>query len=381
MAGGPRYQRLAAARTGGRALDLIVVAGIAPPPSPAVPAPSVSVAMGTYNGERHLPEQLASLARQTLPPAELVVCDDGSTDGTLAVLEEFAAVAPFPVRIHRNPANLGFAENFLRAAGLCRGELIAFCDQDDVWCDAKLERCRYVLVEQSSVRLVLHATVPVGDDLQPVGPAYPPIRRTHTQSCLVADWTFPVPGAFMVFRASLLALVDAGERPRSLYSSAERAYHDQWLHLLASATGEVAYVSERLALYRQHGGNVVGAVEQGALARVRRALTVGRDDYAAAIVHFEDCVAVLERLATTAAPAQRARLVAVARAYRRLAGWLRVRRVLYEPHGSLPGRLRTMARLLLAGAYRRRCRGGLGASALVKDAARVTLPWLTVQAP
>ena len=336
--------------------------------------PTVSVAMGTYNGERHLREQLASLARQTVLPAELVVCDDGSTDATLPVLEEFAAVAPFPVRIHRNPVNLGFADNFLQAAGLCRGALIAFCDQDDVWCDAKLERCRAVLLERPSVRLVLHATVPVGDDLQAVGPPYPPIRRTHTESCVVADWMFPVPGAFMVFRASLLGLVDPSERPRSIYSLEELAYHDQWMHLLASATGEVAYLSERLALYRQHGGNVVGAVGQGALARVRRALAVGRDDYAAAIVHFEDCVAVLERLAAAAGPAERPRLAVVAAAYRRLAGWLRARSRLYEPQAAFGRRLSLLCRLVVRGAYRRRCRGGLGASALAKDAARAALP-------
>lgn len=333
--------------------------------------------MGTFNGERYISQQLASLARQTLLPAELVVCDDGSTDGTLALLEDFAAHAPFPVSIQRNPVNLGFADNFLQAAGLCQGELIAFCDQDDVWCDTKLERCRDVLDGRPSVQLVVHASIPVGEDLQAAGPPYPPIPKTHVESCLVADWSFPVPGAFMVFPAALLALVDARERPRSIYSRDHRAYHDQWVYFLAAATGEVAFLSDRLALYRQHGDNLVGALEQSVIARIRRAIGVGLDDYGAAIVHLGDCVDVLQELAATAAaPSVRARYVAVGHAYRQLTAWFRVRSRLYEADRSLVQRLRLLTPLLVRGAYRSRCRGGLGRSALAKDGARVALPWL-----
>src|SRR5581483_10766488 len=66
--------------------------------------PSVSVALATYNGAPHLAAQLGDLANQSLPPRELVACDDGSSDDTLAILSDFADNAPFPVRIHRNPA-------------------------------------------------------------------------------------------------------------------------------------------------------------------------------------------------------------------------------------------------------------------------------------
>src|SRR5690349_6672659 len=71
----------------------------------------VSIAMATYNGARYIGEQLDDLARQTQPPAELVVSDDSSSDGTLAIVERFASKAPFPVRIHSNPRRLGYREN------------------------------------------------------------------------------------------------------------------------------------------------------------------------------------------------------------------------------------------------------------------------------
>ena len=99
---------------------------------------NISIAMATYNGEKYIKEQLQSLSNQTSLPFELVVGDDGSTDATLDILKEFCAHAPFPVRIHQNQANLGFARNFLDTARRCKGDWIAFCDQDDVWLPDKL---------------------------------------------------------------------------------------------------------------------------------------------------------------------------------------------------------------------------------------------------
>src|SRR5260370_27009832 len=100
--------------------------------------PSISVAMCTFNGARFLPEQLQSIALQTLQPSELVICDDGSTDGTVGILQSFALSARFPVRIFCNQETLGPARNFEKAIGLCDGEIISLCDQDDVWRPEKL---------------------------------------------------------------------------------------------------------------------------------------------------------------------------------------------------------------------------------------------------
>src|SRR4051812_16300560 len=98
----------------------------------------ISIALATYNGEKYLSAQLESLALQTRLPAELVVCDDCSTDRTIDIIDEFIARAPFPVRVARNESRLGFVNNFMRAAQGCRADLIAFCDQDDIWEPNKL---------------------------------------------------------------------------------------------------------------------------------------------------------------------------------------------------------------------------------------------------
>ena len=114
----------------------------------------LSVAMCTYNGARYVREQLDSIAAQTRPPDELVVCDDGSTDATLAILEGFAAAAPFPVRIHVNPTQLGMPKNFEHAIGLATGAAIALADQDNVWYPHKLERLEQELTRSEAIGLV-----------------------------------------------------------------------------------------------------------------------------------------------------------------------------------------------------------------------------------
>jgi len=134
--------------------------------------PRVSVAMATYNGARFIAEQLESLSRQTLPPCELVIGDDGSTDDTLNIVEAFARTAPFPVRIHRNPQRMGHADNFLHTATLCSGDLIAFCDQDDVWLETKLARCCQAFQDRDVV-LAVHAAHVVDTNLTRLG------RRTQ----------------------------------------------------------------------------------------------------------------------------------------------------------------------------------------------------------
>ncbi len=102
--------------------------------------PKVSIAMCTYNGQRFLAQQLQSFLDQTVQPDELVVCDDVSSDDSVAVVEAFAARAPFAVRVFRNPQNLGYIRNFEQAIAQCTGDLVFLCDQDDVWDPHKIEK-------------------------------------------------------------------------------------------------------------------------------------------------------------------------------------------------------------------------------------------------
>jgi glycosyltransferase involved in cell wall biosynthesis len=118
---------------------------------------SLSIAMATYNGQAFLADQLSSLRNQTRLPEELVICDDGSADTTIDAAHRFAANAPFEVRIERNTVRLGHARNFLKAASLCRGDLVAFCDQDDVWLENKVEASAAVFEAPDSPSVAVHS--------------------------------------------------------------------------------------------------------------------------------------------------------------------------------------------------------------------------------
>jgi hypothetical protein len=106
----------------------------------------ISIAMCTYNGEKYLHEQLVSIAQQTRLPDELVICDDGSSDSTPELVARFTQSVSFPVRWIRNEKNLGSTKNFEQAISLCTGDLIALCDQDDIWLPEKLA-CQAEMLE------------------------------------------------------------------------------------------------------------------------------------------------------------------------------------------------------------------------------------------
>lgn len=99
----------------------------------------ISVAMTTYNGQLYIREQLDSILNQSLPVDEVIICDDGSTDGTVEILKEYEEKFPDRIRLFENDSNLGYRLNFKKAMSLCKGDYIFLCDQDDVWKKKKVE--------------------------------------------------------------------------------------------------------------------------------------------------------------------------------------------------------------------------------------------------
>ncbi len=106
----------------------------------------VSVAMATYNGEKYIEEQLRSILEQTRPVDEVVICDDGSSDGTAAVVRDFIDTHDLKNwNFFENEHNLGYSENFRKAMdklGSVGGEdrLIFLADQDDYWVKDRVEQ-------------------------------------------------------------------------------------------------------------------------------------------------------------------------------------------------------------------------------------------------
>jgi glycosyltransferase involved in cell wall biosynthesis len=250
----------------------------------------LSVAMCTYNGARFLPAQLQSIAVQTRPPDELVVCDDHSTDATCALLDGFAASAPFPVRRHVNARNLGSTKNFEQAIGLCAGDVIALSDQDDVWHPDKLRRSEAALAAAPAAGLVFTNAEVVDQHMRPLGVClWECVRLTPRKQYLVCrghgfgellEGNF-VTGATLAFRAVYKDLI--------LPIPADiRLIHDGWIACLIAATADLVLIDEPLVRYRQHGRQQIGTMlpsvipESSGLAALREGAH-RRTDFDAAI--------------------------------------------------------------------------------------------------
>ncbi|MEO6969118.1 MAG: glycosyltransferase family 2 protein [Rhodanobacteraceae bacterium] len=223
---------------------------------------SASVVLCTYNGIRFLPALWDSLLAQTRLPAEIVVRDDASRDGTwdlLASLREAAIARGIGVSLARNPGNLGYAKNFEAALGDASSDILFLCDQDDVWHRAKLAAMLAPFERRPRLGL-LHADARLidadGKDLRCTlfraleasreeiagihrGRAFEVLLRRNLAT-----------GATLALRRALLA--DALPFPGDWV-------HDEWLAIIAAAIGEVDCLETPLMDYRQHGGNQIGA--------------------------------------------------------------------------------------------------------------------------
>jgi glycosyltransferase involved in cell wall biosynthesis len=239
----------------------------------------ISIAMATYNGERFIREQLDSLARQTYLPCELVVSDDGSTDHTLGIVEDFAKLSPFPVRIYRNQRNVGYADNFLKAASLCEGDWVAFCDQDDVWLEHKLEIICKFLENSSEIFLITHSAALVDEQLAPLGALFPNHRTTKIVERLRGRFWYTLYGFTAIFRRILVTEIPWQDRPRDFTGPCKKQSHDLWVYFLASILGQVVFLSDVLALYRRHGSTVTATNVGSKIGRIDAVIRTGHSHY------------------------------------------------------------------------------------------------------
>lgn len=117
---------------------------------------TTAVAVALYNGARFLEAQLDSLRLQSRPPERVVLCDDGSTDGTPERVQDYIAKYDLGAtwKLCRNPENLGYIRNFYRAISLCDADLIFLSDQDDVWKPDKIEKMTAVMERCPHINLL-----------------------------------------------------------------------------------------------------------------------------------------------------------------------------------------------------------------------------------
>ena len=325
----------------------------------------VTVVVATYNAERFIAEQIRSLFLQTVLPQRIVVSDDGSTDGTLELLELLAGEAPCPFVIRETGGRRNFRFNFLENARDAETTYVAFCDHDDVWHPSKLEICLRHL-ERKNAALVIHSARIVDAQLRPTRKREPSYRFTRTvpANCTY-PWQAPMNGFAEVFRRSVLDHVDI-HAPLQHVLPKETIFHDVMVSLAAGAVGPTVYLRDELALYRQHETNTASGNME---------LLGGNElDPAARQLYCERAVLgwrqwmldAADHASTAGDPRSAVSYRTEAERFRRLAGHHHERANLRST-AQRGGRLRQLTKMVLQGRYASRRNGNLGPQSLARD--------------
>lgn len=227
--------------------------------------PKIKILLASFQGAPFLASQLDSLNAQRIGPLEVDLSDDGSTDGTLAMVERNkAGWDRLSILLRRGPGQ-GAVENF-RSLVLAQtdesSDYFAFCDQDDIWHRDKLARAIAWLDTAGGQPALFCGRTRILDQNgriignSPLFARAPGFRNALVQSIAGGNTMVMNRAAFGLVRQSLLA--------------GTPVVHDWWCYIIVSgAGGLVHYDPKPLVDYRQHAGNLIGA-NDGWRARLRR---------------------------------------------------------------------------------------------------------------
>jgi glycosyltransferase involved in cell wall biosynthesis len=267
---------------------------------------NISIAMCTYNGERHLRSQLESIAQQTVSAGEIVICDDGSTDATLSIVGEFAQNALCKVRIYKNKQNLGYTKNFEQAIALCQGDLIALSDQDDIWYPHKLGVLQSVFLKDERVGGVFSDGDIINADSASTGRT---IWKSHGFNRKEQKEMQCGNGANVLFRHNVvtgMTLMFRSTLRDKLLPIPKSWVHDGWLAFMLVLHSRLAASSDRLIQYRIHSSQQIGTslstpqklrwiAGHGVRAFMERSRSRNLAEYAKAALQFDDLTTYLRQ--------------------------------------------------------------------------------------
>lgn len=221
----------------------------------------IDILMSTYNGSSFLRQQMDSIINQTYTNWRLIIRDDGSSDTTLDIIEDYVLLYPDKIKIvDKETSNLGSAKSFERLLDFVEGDYFMFSDQDDIWCNNKIER---------NILEIQHMESLYGNDI--------PLMVCSDAKCIDTNGNEICPSFFLSQKfvdttkndIKLLAL-NVVQGSTTLMNKKVLKYirpfpkyvlHDQWIAVIIAHYGYVSYIHEQLLLYRQHGNNVLGALD------------------------------------------------------------------------------------------------------------------------
>lgn len=223
----------------------------------AVARAAPEIVLATFNGAAYVDALLASVAAQSVAPALVRVCDDGSSDCTRAVVERWQNT--LPLRWLDAPPGAGACGNFARLLAACEGDYVMLADQDDVWDAEKIACAMRVMVMLESrwgtdVPLLVHGDLRLIDSAgQALAPSF--MRHQHLDPLATEFERLLLQNVV----TGCTVLVNRALLREALPVPPDAAMHDWWLALVASAFGRIGFVEQATISYRQHGANQIGA--------------------------------------------------------------------------------------------------------------------------
>ena len=209
--------------------------------------------MSTYNGEKHLRDQIDSILNQkTRHKVHLRIRDDGSKDRTCVIVEEYIRKNPDQVELIRGD-NIGYnASFFTLIQAACGFDYYSISDQDDVWLKDKLQIACDAIDEVKEDIPVLYASSSylVHDDLVPYGTTRKKEREMTMYNTIIQNIC---PGHTQVMNNRLLELLKVDIDTSRIY------VYDSWIQNIANLYGMIVFDNEPHTYYRQYEGNQLGS--------------------------------------------------------------------------------------------------------------------------
>lgn len=202
--------------------------------------------MSTYNGEKYLEEQIESLLRQTYPHIEILIRDDGSTDDTISILKRYEERCE-NIRIFLEK-NVGVTRSFFELLAKSDADYIAFCDQDDIWLEEKVERAVEKLRGIEEPALYCSNKILIDSEANVILDNHKKMLRPGFGNAVIEC---------ICTGCTALMNRKLAENIRE-HMPGHAILHDWWCYLVACYVGQVVFDEEAYIWYRQHANNVVG---------------------------------------------------------------------------------------------------------------------------
>lgn len=226
---------------------------------------SVSVCMATYNGSAYVADQLASILSQLSDDDEVIVCDDGSSDATVGIIQSFDDAR---IRLFENSQNVGYIKNFERALGLSSGKYIFLSDQDDIWPAGRVERM-IAAMRDTGKMMVVGSTESFCNDIE--DRAFFCGYGTARDSTYGRNVTDLVLGRVVPYFGSSM-LISSELKSHILPFHSALISHDIWMFFVANRLRSICHLHEIVTYRRVHAANV-STRKRGMLDKVRTRMT------------------------------------------------------------------------------------------------------------